>query len=113
MTQKAYVVRLDSESAEALRFLAEKTGRTQINVIRELLKNMVQLAISYEDGFNYVVQQNGFSEVQIVFFGKSKMISGKVTIPENSLSERAKTEIPEKILKLDIEEKLAKKDVKA
>lgn len=108
---KKWAISSDKALTEALRFLSDKTKKSQIGLLHELLDRMMLIAVGYEDFGSWV--QDSKNQIIITFYGKPKMISGKVTIPE-CLSEKAKEEIPEKIMRLEVEEKLAKKkDVKA
>jgi len=87
---KKYAIQLSPELADGLRFLADKSYKTQIGVLSEVLAPMLQIAASY-NSFNYWVFQSG-DEIRIQFFGKKNqatLINSELLETENEVIEQA------------------------
>lgn len=93
----------DPELANRLRFLSDKTGRPQIQILRELIGKMTEIAISFED-FGYWVHDLG-SEITITFYGRSRMANGRIVDP-SCLTDAENEILDEVAMQNDIKAKL-------
>jgi hypothetical protein len=90
----------DLKLAEELKFLSDKTGKPQIQILRELIEKMVSVAATFEN-FNYWLQDSG-DEIIITFYGKSRLVSGQIkSVP--CLNEEQNELVDQKVTELAIE----------
>ena len=64
---------LDTETSEMLKFLADRTLRSQVSILREIIHNMTQIQAMFKKG-NYWLTQNG-DVINIQFFGEKNQIT--------------------------------------
>jgi hypothetical protein len=95
-TEKLYAIKLSPELRDGLRFISDKTYRTQIGVISEILNPMVQIGASFKK-FNYWVHTNS-NQITLTFFGESAMISGKNCLPEIEAEQKLDADIKKNLL---------------
>ena len=80
MAKKQNGIPCDVELAEKLRFLSDNTKKPQIAILREIIERMALIGSSL-DGFTYMVFDRG-QTITIQFYGKPKLISGKVVMQD-------------------------------
>jgi hypothetical protein len=73
---KSYAIRLTPELSDGLRYISDKTKKTQIGILQEILLPIIQQAVSYER-FSYQVVPDR-NTVQIIFYGSHgvRLVSG-------------------------------------
>lgn len=109
MTEKRKSVLIKPEAHETLRKLAELSGQDLSFVLEEWLKACQLVLDSYGCDFSRISLMSTFYEKdRLAISYIAPVYTGQIRIPE-CLSERAKEEIPEKIMKLDIAEKMRKR----
>lgn len=76
---KDYAIRLTPQLSDGLRYISDRTHKTQIGILEEILTPVIQQAISYES-FTYEVYPDR-NMVEIIFYGShgNRMIFGKNT----------------------------------
>jgi hypothetical protein len=74
---KKYAIQLSPELADGLRYLADKSYKTQIGILNEILMPMIQIAATYKS-FGFWTFQSG-NTITIQFHGAKNLVSGEVT----------------------------------
>lgn len=70
---KSYAIKLTPQLADGLRYLSDKTHKTQIGILKEIIEPMMHQAVSFEH-FTYDVMSDR-NMVEIIFYGRSNMLT--------------------------------------
>jgi hypothetical protein len=73
MAKSKYAIQLTPELAEGIRFLSDNTGKTQINILRELIMALVSKGVQYNKFTYFTDTTTDSSDIQINFLGKPKI----------------------------------------
>ena len=65
---KKYAIQLDDDLIDAIRSLCKKTGKTQINILRELILPLEIESKKYKS-FTYLISTNSNGLIEIKYMG--------------------------------------------
>jgi predicted DNA-binding protein len=96
---------LDEQTAERLKRLSDATGKSQIEILRQLIYKMALLADSFGDEFTFMIN-DGTDTITIQFYGKKVCTVHKINdLPESTATEQLLIDAEADKLRRESEEK--------